>query len=656
MRRATRWMALAGGVSLAAVAAHGGAEHALRAQVQAALGSAASQATVFVDPWSGRIALRDLAWTGAGGARVTIGAVRLNAGSALLATAQAADAVSLDNVVIESGATRYTLKRVDVTGTSMSREDVAALLDKSSSTPMAERLARLSASQIAIPELVVSQKSANASVEATYRDIRLVDVDKGRVKSFAASGGVFETHADKDGVKGTVGPVSGSDVDTVLVARIYTDKAGPGDTEPKTAYGAFTIDTITGTADKGGGFAIDHVVVKNFKARPTSEPMLPFFEEFAGKQDVAKMPGPERARFVNGLVDILEAFSVDLVEASGITLTAPPSDKEKAAVKVARMSYAGAGMGKPNDMRLEGLDVTAPNGYGRIGSISQTGWSFKATLDALRATLGDPGNDLSDLDPRMFIPDLGTFAIRDIDLNVPDDKAKAKDPSAPNIRVGLKTFDVSTGSPVKGVPTALRVGMDRLTMAIPPGSKEEGLKDLLSMGYKDVDFSFGLDGRWNENAAEFTIGQIALQGVNMGNLTVKGLLGNVTKDVFAGDSATAQVALLGATVKQLGFTLENKGLAEKLLERMAREQKKSPDQLRKELGGAAQVGIPAMLGGSANAKALGAAVAKFIVKPGRLSVTASARDPGGLGMADFAMAQGDPASLLEQVNITATAE
>ena len=271
------------------------------------------------------------------------------------------------------------------------------------------------------------------------------------------------------------------------------------------------------------------------------------------------------------------------------------------------------------------------------------------------ATVGDPGADLSAIDPRAFIPDLGTFAIRDVDLNVPDKKARETDPAAPNVRVGFKTFEVPPRPSQRASrrPCASARPHDD---GIPPGTKEEGLRDLLAMGYKDLDVTMGLEGRWNENAAEFNIGQIALQGVNMGSLAVKGVLGNVSRDVFAGDSATAQVALLGATVKQVGFTLENKGLAEKLLEREARRQKKSVDQLRKELGGAAQIGIPAMLGGSPNAKALGAAVAKFLLKPGRLTVSATAHDPGGLGFADFAMAQGDPASLLDQIDLTAKAE
>ncbi|WP_188518255.1 hypothetical protein [Alsobacter metallidurans] len=654
MRRGHHWMALAGGVSLVAVTAHVALDRAMVSEARQAVAAFAPNARIDADPWSGRITLRDLAWTSPSGVTLSVGRVSLSGAQALVSPAHAADTITLENVTVEGGGATYAMKRIDVTGANVSRDDVAAIFDKTAATPIAERLARITAEQIAIPEIAVAQKKLNMASAATYRDLRLVGVDKGVVKSFAASGGAFDTRGEKEGLKGTVGPMAGTNVDAPLIARIYTDKAGPNETEPRTAYGLFTIDAVSATADKGGGFDIGRITVKNFKARPTKEPMLAFMEEFAGKGDVAKLPGPERARFVNGIADILEAFSVELVEATDITAKAPPADRDKAAVKIARMSYSGAAMGRPNDMRLEGLDVTAARGYGRIGAISQTGWSFKSTLDALRATVGDPDNDLSAIDPRVFIPDLGAFAVRDVDLNVPDEKNK--DPKAPNIRVGFKSFELATAAPLKGVPTALRVGLDRLTMAIPPNSPETGFRDLLSMGYRDLDLTFGLDSRWEENAAEFRIGQLALQGVNMGAVTLKGVMGNVTRDVFAGDPTAAQVALLGATVKQVGFTLENKGLVEKLLDREAKKQKKSVDQLRKELGGMAQVGIPAMLGGGANAKALGSAVARFLVKPGRLIISASARDPGGLGLADFAMAQSDPMSLLEQVTLTATAE
>ena len=77
--------------------------------------------------------------------------------------------------------------------------------------------------------------------------------------------------------------------------------------------------------------------------------------------------------------------------------------------------------------------------------------------------------------------------------------------------------------------------------------------------------------------------------------------------------------------------------------------------MRREYGIAAAMGIPAMLGNSPSAKAIAQAVARFVAKPGRLSISARARQPAGFGVADF-MSGPDPASVLNALEVTATAE
>jgi hypothetical protein len=115
------------------------------------------------------------------------------------------------------------------------------------------------------------------------------------------------------------------------------------------------------------------------------------------------------------------------------------------------------------------------------------------------------------------------------------------------------------------------------------------------------------------------------------------------------------VALIGATAKTVELTVENKGLFEKMLAQQAQQKKKSPDDLRREYGMAAAVGIPALLGNGASAKTLGQAVARFITKPGRLAISAKTKDGGGLGLGDFASI-GEPATILEKLDITASSE
>ena len=141
----------------------------------------------------------------------------------------------------------------------------------------------------------------------------------------------------------------------------------------------------------------------------------------------------------------------------------------------------------------------------------------------------------------------------------------------------------------------------------------------------------------------------------MGSAVLRGVLANVDKDLFNPDSAIALVALLGATARNLDLTIENKGLFERVIANEARKQKKSPEDLRREYGITAAIAVPSILGNSASAKAVGQAVARFVARPGRLNISARAKSPAGLGIADFAAAP-EPAALLDKLDITATAE
>jgi hypothetical protein len=159
---------------------------------------------------------------------------------------------------------------------------------------------------------------------------------------------------------------------------------------------------------------------------------------------------------------------------------------------------------------------------------------------------------------------------------------------------------------------------------------------------------------WSAPTNELVVREVSVRGAGMGATNFRATLGGVTRDVFSPDNAMALVALMGATIKNADLTIENGGLFERLVTQEAKKQKKSADDLRKEFGMAAAIAVPAMLGGSGQAKAIGQAVARFVAKPGKLSISAKAKDPAGLGLADFAM--GDPGAILDKLDVTATAE
>jgi hypothetical protein len=65
--------------------------------------------------------------------------------------------------------------------------------------------------------------------------------------------------------------------------------------------------------------------------------------------------------------------------------------------------------------------------------------------------------------------------------------------------------------------------------------------------------------------------------------------------------------------------------------------------------------VPAMIGDSEQAQGLSQAVARFIAKPGKLTVNATPKDPSGFGIAE-AVVMSEPKDILNKLNVSAKAE
>jgi hypothetical protein len=660
--RLRRFGATVSVLALLGAGAYAGSHLVLRATADRLIRDAVGQGSgvmvdaVQVEPLSGRIAITGLVVSTTDGRRITVGSIVLQR-QGLVSSAFAAENFTVNGLSFEAAGAKYTIPRIDVVGGTMTAADVRAIFDGASATPMSVRMARLSAESIAIPEITATATQNGIASAFVYRDVRLFGLAAGVVRSLAISGGTFESRStDQAASKGEFGPMAATAIDLPWIARAYTEKAGPNDTVAKVAYATFSVDglsatTLSKTGDEVGKASVGRIVGKDFRLRPSREPWLPIVQELATKSEEAmqNLPPEDRSRLVNAIADMMEASEVGLVEATDLRFSGPSATD--GAGRIGRMSYSGAAVGRPAEMRMEGMEFGDKDTQVRVGTILHTGFSFASTFAGLRETLGQPDFDPADFDMRKLIPELGTFAIRDVDIRTPARKGTP----APT-RLGLKTMEISATEPINGIPTALRIALDRLTMDIPPSTSENGLKDLIALGYKDVDVSMGFEARWREADNDLSIGNVSVQGVNMGGIVLRGTVGNVTRDVFAGDATMAQIALFGATVKQVALTIDNRGLFERVIDREARKQKKTHDQLRKELGGAAQMMIPAFLGSTPSARAVAAAVAKFVARPNRLVVTAKAKNPMGIGAADVLMNGGNPGDILAQIDLTAVAE
>jgi hypothetical protein len=609
-----------------------------------ALALAAGAAALQFEP----AAFRNLVFEN-GGQRLTVGAVKVPLWSA--AFAQAAESFSLENVSFTFGGATYDIKRVDLSGVTSTRAEIEALLSSGSSEPMMRRLARINAKRISIPETVVRQQVGTNTHTVSYRNTVVTDIVEGRIASMTVESTTMDAKSDDATLRISSGRSTVTDMDTRALANLYETKAENASAPLTRIYGGFSVDNMDITESKEGtNFKIARLSGRDFLARPIKDSWSgagELLREF-GQKD--KLAPDEIRRFVALYTDLVGAFDIGLIEATGIEIK--PNGKDSSG-RIGRIAYTGSTGSQPADIRWEGMDFSGKDNRVKIAAVSLTGFSIAPTLEGLKGLQGKTPDQFDQATIRSLIPTLGTLRISGMDLDVLDDKATGDKPE--RVRFTVRDYAVTADKPVNGIPTNIRVEQSNVAFKLPQDSDEPLVKEIAGLGYTTVDASSLIAATWNEAANEIALKEASVQAQDMGRVSLTGLIGNATKDLFSADNGTALAAAIGAKARSVDLVIEDNGLLSRYLAKAAKEQKTSPDSLRRIYAGAAPTVIASLIGDSEQAKTLGQAVARFITKPGKLTINAQPKDPSGFGAMDLMLAS-DPKDILPKLNITAKAE
>jgi hypothetical protein len=558
---------------------------------------------------------------------------------------QSPTGITVENLVLRGGPAVYRIPRTELRGTTLTPAEVSAVLDPASNEAASARILRLAASEIAIPEIRAEQSIGDGQQVTIYRDVLLTGVRDGQVASAVAGGGTFEVSGDAES-RGSFKSLTLDKYDLGLTLALFM---GPGDAQPgplKRLYAAFSLEGLSLVDGAGSTTSIARVASGEVLARPTRDGWTNAIAALAkAPPDLNKAEPAERRRVLSVLADVVDSFQVGSLEATGFEFRDPKTTADVG--RIARIAYSAAADGRPGEIRLDAFDVTAEDSHVRIGSMAVGGLSLKPFLEAARdmVEVGPEGPDPAQI--RKLIPASGTLRLSDIVV----DQTK---PGGSPLHFAIGAIELAADKPVENIPSDMRIAFRDVSIPV-EAAEEGGLQSVADLGYGRIDASVAFGAAWNEPAAELILRDISIRVVGMGSVTATGVLGNVTRDVFSPDTTLAAVALVGATAKSLDIAVENTGLYERIVEREAKRQRRSQDDLRREYGIAAAIGVPAMLGNSAAAKALGTAIARFAAKPGRLLVQAKTKNGAGLGIADMT-ANPDPTAILGQLDVTATSQ
>lgn len=645
---------LAGASSLA-FAAHEAAGSYAAAQVRGALARmpGVSAGTVSADAWSGRVTIAGLKAPGVAIGSLSFTSARARLLPALIGPAFALDgSASAENVEINAGIIKYKAAKVEATGTAMSNSDLAALFDAASAVPVTERLAKFSAAAVTAQEVSAEMSAGEVKQAIAYRDVRMVNIEKGRIGALSISG-ADQSAAMPDGetMRIKIGAMTGKGMDLAGIARFMTGTR-TDDNEPlTTVYESFAADGYDIALEKAGlTFKIGTISGRDFRLRPLKTPFSDFLAITSDKEKMANADPEQIKKLITAALDMVSSFEFGLAEARDISVKFRAAEKVNS-IKLARFGMSAWGNGKIGEYALEGFEIDAPDGHMKLGQFALRGFRYKQALDAVMEQLEDGLDSFEDADPRKFIPTLDQIAIAGADFDVPDAKGTGNSADGKRITMALGKFEINGADYLGPIPTSLNAALENFTFDI-ANSKDPQLKDFIAMGVKKFDLSAKFDMAWSEAAQTLNLRQLSGKMASIGALSVKATLGNITKDVFTGGRDAVEAAMLGALVKDADLRFENSGIVEKALEAEAKKQKKTPDALKKEAIAIAAQGIPAILKNVPAAKDISAALIKFITTPKSLHFAAKSAE--GLGVADLALIN-DPAALLKRLAVTASA-
>ena len=682
------------GVSLAAVAAAAPLGLAIQAErtIQQGLASAGFDRTmqVSVAAYSGKVTLEGLTKT-SGNWSVSVGKISFTTplpGLISPAFAQSNSFV-IENVSVGAAPATMTIPRITVTDASFGKDDWAKIFANDAGMP--ERIRSMSAKSIKVPEIAFKITDTKGSrTEYTMKDISADAIEKGRIAVLSVGETPFLSEAQGMKQDGSIKRTEIRGLDLAQGAHVWFGKAR-ADEKPAPIYDSYVMDSMTSRAT--GIVAMDMTFGKiqagalRFKPLATSsmsdavQALLTLTpESFSGKTEApalsnkpgssfsggaapkapAKSPEAKKAeraiaaKAMRQLAELADAMEDDGTVGENMQVKVGEGAASTVTFSIAKFAATYGNAKIPASFMLSDMNLKAPdNTSARLAQVGVTGFSYAPTIRGIADMMEQGEEDMKNVDPRKFMPRLGQIVIKGLDIDAPDPKApKGVKPERINLKLGQ--FLIDTKNEVKGIPTDITFSIDNLAMKLPEKSSEDGIKMLKALGYSAVDMSAKIAAKWNEATKEVAITDVSVGGAGMGTAKISGRIGNIGREVFEADPAMMQVALLGATAKSVSLKIENTGLAEKILVMQARDQGRKPEDLRKELGSMAAMGIPAILGPSDEAKVLAGAVARFLAKPKALTIDLEAKNAGGVGIPDMATLS-NPQAALNLVTVKANA-
>jgi hypothetical protein len=543
---------------------------------------------------------------------------------AAAAASPAADAgTSADNVTIVSGTTTYHIKHIDMSGTPLSSADLARIVDTAGPETLEARLRKLTATSINVPEILVDDTSSGAAQHVTVTQVVLAGATAGKVAAASTGGITFSLKDGTDDLTGTTGAIQASNIDLAQIAHVFGTVRSDDAEQILPLYDSVGVTAlkITNTTKKST-FTLAALKETGAKARPLKTDAL-------SGSGTAKLSNDQEVALYDDFIHSFEIGSIEATDLGG--------------------QGADSGIFSLGSVSLQSMAKAAVGGFG-LRALRYDGPDAKfgvAAIDVGPVTLPLPARIAGGA--RGAMPSAGKVDVTQIDFDGKGDGQEADGtPKRVKFKVAHAGF-VSDGEP-GDLPKTSKMNIDNITFDVPASAGQA--QPLYDMGYRALDVSLGLAATYDAPNQSLSIHDLSLNGASMGSLALGLHLVNVTKGLVSPNPEVVKASALAILAKGITLAIVNDGLIDKALIWKAKQDGTDVGKEKDVLIDFFANKLPASVNNSANAKLVGAAVAKFVAEPKNLTISVESKS--GLGLGSMALLS-DPGLLIDTLDIKAVA-
>lgn len=555
----------------------------------------------------------------------------------------------------------YTTKLsgITVTGSNLSKAEIEELLRSDTANALKERLAKFNADEVKIASVVIDSPIEGQKSTTTYENLVARRIQAGVFgeivvpvmrQSASLANGPDKT-IDYTLVSSQT-RIEAFDLLTILRWVTEADPSGSGAFKP--IYGQYSVEKTEVTGQNFSG-SVGKIAMTGMRVKPVRRaisemwPSMEALIEQSKKPDATLDPG-----FVADLLDIYESLEFGSFSIGPVAGKIQGKDQVAGEFKLGGMRYSG---GPEARGEIDPSELVRPDGAIRLKTTKWSGDFYQLVFASLAkialetpSSASKPGDveRLKAAAGRTKIPDMG-FGLSELFVDMPPASAR----SGERVRFSLDELGMRYGAFVGVIPSAVSTSVKKFQMPIPGSTRDATLLALRAMGFETLNWSFNLDGAWDEAKSSVLFRDLSTSIENMGHLGLNFELGNVPRSFFENPTANWTAVLLAGTIRHTHLALSNRGGFEKLVAELASKQGKTADQLKQEMSALAPAILASVMAGHPDLNNVTDGIVAFLRGLNELSLKARGNDADGVKMLDVTGAAANPPAFLRKLRLEA---